>query len=150
MAVQSGLKGIHFVGRMENLFSRNIDNDNSLKYSIPNINKDASKNYNYLLNLGFDAVNSWGLYRSEVLSRGLLYKYYARFFNKVFKGIVTEKYRYKDIIKHYFVEEDKWENVYPTIIPNYDRSPRSGKKIKYGTEAPLNCLKNMYKKLLRL
>ena len=139
LAVQSGLKGIHFVGRMENLFSRNIDNDNSLKYSIPNINKDASKNYNYLLNLGFDAVNSWGLYRSEVLSRGLLYKYYARFFNKVFKGIVTEKYRYKDIIKHYFVEEDKWENVYPTIIPNYDRSPRSGKKDKvwYGSTPQL-------------
>ena len=35
---------------------------------------------------------------------------------------------YAKIIRNYYVENDKMENVYPTIIPNFDRSPRSGKK----------------------
>lgn len=139
LAKQHGLKGIHFVGRIENLTSRNVDRNSSLKYSVPNVNKNASKNYNFLLDRGFDAVNSWGLYRSEVLSKGLLYKYYTRLLNKTFKGIVTEKYKYKKLIKHFYANEDKWENVYPTIIPNYDRSPRSGKKDKvwYGSTPEL-------------
>ena len=34
---------------------------------------------------------------------------------------------YSKIIKHYYVPEDSRENVYPTIIPNFDRSPRAGK-----------------------
>ena len=41
---------------------------------------------------------------------------------------LLKKYRYQDIIKSYFSEIDAFENVYPTIVPNYDRSPRGGKK----------------------
>ena len=47
---------------------------------------------------------------------------------KVFNLKIIVKYNYKDIINNYYVKEDKWDNVYPTIIPNFDRSPRAGKK----------------------
>ena len=33
----------------------------------------------------------------------------------------------------------KWDNVYPTILPNWDRSPRSGKKANiYNNSTPEN------------
>ena len=64
-----------------------------------------------------------------------------------------DKYKYSDIIKYTFNETDKRENVYPCIIPGWDRSPRSGKKavIVYGNtpelwkkhcEAALELVKN--------
>ena len=28
--------------------------------------------------------------------------------------------------KYYYAPEDAWENIYPTIIPGWDRSPRVG------------------------
>lgn len=51
----------------------------------------------------------------------------------------VDKYKYKDFIKYTFNETDKWENVYPNIIPGWDRSPRSGKKaqIVYGSTPEL-------------
>ena len=36
-------------------------------------------------------------------------------------------YDQKKINNNIFVPEDKWENVYPTIMPNWDRSPRAGR-----------------------
>jgi hypothetical protein len=46
-----------------------------------------------------------------------------------------DKYHYKDIIKYLITEWDYKENVYPSAIPQWDRSPRSGKRavIYYGS-----------------
>lgn len=37
------------------------------------------------------------------------------------------KYNYSKVVKHFFAPEDVWENIYPTILPQWDRSPRIGK-----------------------
>ena len=34
------------------------------------------------------------------------------------------RYDYAKTVRNYFVKEDKWENVYPTVMPQWDRSPR--------------------------
>lgn len=53
-------------------------------------------------------------------------------------------FQYKNIIKHLFVPEDRWENVYPTLLPNWDRSPRSGKEaIIYHESTPENFRKHL-------
>lgn len=39
-----------------------------------------------------------------------------------------DKYPYEKIIKHLFCDWDKRENGYPQIIPNWDRSPRGGRR----------------------
>lgn len=39
-----------------------------------------------------------------------------------------DTYHYAQIIQHFFCESDKKENTYPQIIPNWDRSPRSGRR----------------------
>jgi hypothetical protein len=35
---------------------------------------------------------------------------------------------YAKVMRHYYVEEDAWENVYPTLMPQWDRTPRAGIK----------------------
>ena len=48
-------------------------------------------------------------------------------------------------MKHYYVPEDAWENVYPTLFPQWDRSPRAGAKtnIIYGS-TPEKFEKSLY------
>jgi len=35
-------------------------------------------------------------------------------------------YDYPKTVKYFFAPEDGWENVYPTIMPGYDRTARIG------------------------
>ena len=35
---------------------------------------------------------------------------------------------YEKVMRHYYVPEDAWENVYPTLMPQWDRTPRAGIK----------------------
>ena len=60
-------------------------------------------------------------------------------------GIV--KVNFKDIIENYYVDEDKNENVYPTLIPNWDRTPRSKDTIVWYNTTP-DLFSNMIDKIL--
>jgi hypothetical protein len=52
-------------------------------------------------------------------------------------GIFLNKYDYKDIIENIFGEMDTLNNVYPTILPQWDNSPRSGRRsIIYTNSTP--------------
>ena len=39
---------------------------------------------------------------------------------------MNKKYDYLKTVSGYFAPEDSWENVFPTILPQWDRSPRVG------------------------
>ena len=52
--------------------------------------------------------------------RALLFK-----LHQTFSFLPTLKYNYPDIVAHFFAPEDRWENVYPTIFPGWDRTPRT-------------------------
>lgn len=125
LAKINGLKGIHFIGIANNASNFQIDNKRK-KYHIPNFN-NSSFHYNQILNLGFDAVNSRGLLRAQLISKGWLTKFLHAGIKKFFGMSFLNVYDYKEIIKHYYVNDDSNENVYPTLLPQYDRSPRSGK-----------------------
>ena len=128
LARKEGLEGIHFVGIEFNAIT-------SIKKKRRRGDKEllipASKLFPRVLEKGFDAINSRGMalaharYHAMWWSMILIYirKIMYTFFS--WQGLV--KYDYKKISKLLFVEEEKEENVYPTIIPNWDRSPRSGK-----------------------
>ena len=62
------------------------------------------------------------------METGHLKKYIFTALRRLFNIHILNVFEYKKIAKNLFVEEDKWENVYPTILPNWDRSPRSGKE----------------------
>lgn len=127
LAIKNGLGGIHFIGIASNLSGFTFDEKGNKKYYLVKATESSIPRYNQILNSGFDAVNSRGLFRAELLSRNSFYKYYLKFLKNILKINFVEKYNYKDIIKHLYVVEDKWPNVYPTLLPNWDRSARSGK-----------------------
>jgi len=127
LAKENNLKGIHFVGIYENFEVRSVGVENKSNYKIPDFKKSAEICYNRILNLGFEAVNSRGNNRAQMKVNTFFIYYFKRLLKYKFKFKFIQRYNYEKIIKNLFVHEDNWDNVYPTIIPNWDRSPRSGR-----------------------
>ena len=102
LAIKNGLKGIHFVAHT---------------YRPDDIEK--------LLSLGYDAVNVVRLFEYQRIGLSL----FRMALNKINREIFKHGFwcQYKDAMKYFSGDEDRWENVYPTIVPNWDHSPRTGK-----------------------
>lgn len=99
LAIENGLNGIYFIGQ----------------YGNPGGTKDE------MTNKGFDAFNSLRLFK-------LFYK--KSLFRKLFKKYRSLTHRphilqYKKAIKSFVIEEDMESDVFPTIVPNWDHTPRS-------------------------
>ena len=123
---ENGLRGIFFVGRANNAAFWHIDeNGNKIRDLHPNLN-DAQTQYDAVINLGFDGVNSRGMDRAELIVGGYWRTFIAKIFYRIFRIGLLRKYKHEKIIDNYFVPEDASENVFPTLLPNWDRSPREG------------------------
>lgn len=125
LAVENGLPGIHFVGYTANANKRLPDG----QYSMYATDK-AEVFYNSVLDLGFDAVISSGLTRAQAAYQG---RWRLAWNVLTYKTFLPSKanINYAPLMKHYYVEEDAWENVYPTLLPQWDRTPRAGSKTEY-------------------
>lgn len=106
LALENGLKGIHFVG----LTSGWIQNSQKV------------------LDLGIDAIAPGNLWHAESKVHGKLRKLIEHKIRNIYPNIFLNKYRYKDIIKYLFTDYDRLDNAYPSIIPQWDRSARSGRR----------------------
>lgn len=125
LAKQNGLKGIHFVGYAYNAGYNKVDNP---KEKRPYLALDeAGARYKYALARGLDGVNSIGMARAEYIVEGKFKQLFKKVMGKLTSIKPLNIYDQKKINEHIFVPEDKWENVYPTIMPNWDRSPRAGR-----------------------
>lgn len=132
LAQENGFPGIHFVG----------------------LNEANDPEYTKVFSRGYDAVAHGGIWDPCQKIKGRFKKVLLSKLRTHFDWLTPlDKYKYSDIIKYTFNETDKRENVYPCIIPGWDRSPRSGKKavIVYGNtpelwkkhcEAALELVKN--------
>lgn len=140
LAVENGLNGIYFVGIVQNIAYKTETG----KFVVPTLD-GASEIYCKILALGFDAVNSRGYMRAEMAVSGKMTKLIKKIVKRCGFSLV-ERYRQKEINDKLFVEEDAWENVFPTVLPNWDRSPRSGKRaVVYTDSTPkvfADCLKD--------
>lgn len=97
LALKSGLKGIFFIG-----------------HSVHTWEVEKIEKFN------FDAIN---IVRLGYAEKQLQSKYY-RVVKKILK--LPRFVKYKDAIRYFLGEEEKKDNCFPTIIPNWDHSPRSG------------------------
>ncbi len=103
LAAKNGLKGIYFVGHINHIEKKQ-----------------------QVVNLGFDCINI-NRY-AEVARKGI------SVWNKLLKKTILKStakvnvYKYADAIKYFSGEEDMAEDCHPSIIPNWDHSPRSGGK----------------------
>lgn len=109
LAKEAGLKGLHFVA------TRHARS----KYSIDD-----------LLAMGYDGVNNcnYNMWRAECKVRRSESVKRALSLLSEKLNLPLQVFNYKSIIKYLTDECDYRDNVYPTILPGYDRSPRSGKK----------------------
>lgn len=106
LAKANGLPGIYFIGQAH-------------------LNSECK----HLLRSGFDGVSRAGMFDSEHKVKG---KYIVKAFNRlrnITQIVPPNKFNYSKIADHLLVPEiDQIENVFPTVMPNYDHSPRSGGK----------------------
>lgn len=101
LAKQNGIDGIYFIGQTTDIGLK----DNILK-------------------LGFDGVNVVRLYDYMKNGRSLQRKIFDQVRRRIFSlPFVAE---YKDVMKNFIGNEEKEINVFPSIIPNWDHTPRSG------------------------
>lgn len=147
----NGLPDFHFVGMTPATLTFKINEKGEKENCIPNL-KSSSEVYKYVLSLGFDAVNSFGKRRGELLSKGKCNGYLSKFLSQ-FSDKFVINYDYMKTVNNFFPPEDIWENVYPTILPQWDRTARVGKaegiylnsspeKFKAHVEFALNIIKN--------
>lgn len=119
-AEEVGLPGIYFVGHVESVgvLSKGITHDYM---------DDAADNYKKGLALGFDAINSNGMRRGEMNAVGKIGVFKNRVLNHLVDSSKLELYDYKGVMEGMYTAEDSWENVFPTVIPRWDRTPRRGR-----------------------
>lgn len=125
LATENNLPGFYFIGMTPSTLSTYIDNNGEQKACLPNLKSSAILFHN-TLELGFDAVNSFGKRRGEMLAIGK----FRSLLNKVLMKLHlmnSINYDYSKTVEGFFAPEDKWENVFPTIMPNWDRTARVGK-----------------------
>lgn len=101
LALENGLNGIYFVGQ------------GAIKYKAE------------ILSKGFDAINDASMLDihalQSVFKRSLLQL-------KVKLLKLPRIYRYSDAMKYFTHPDDAELNILPTIVPNWDHTPRSGAK----------------------
>ena len=117
MAKKNGLKeGIHFVG----------------------IGRGWKNNFPKLFEMGFDAVTPSNHWIAETAIDKKYIKMAKTFLRERFpRWVPLNKYMYSDIIKNFYTDFDEREDAYPQIVPNYDRTPRAGRRaIIYHNSTP--------------
>lgn len=126
LARENGLPGMYFVamGNSTTTIKRRKDGTIEPGRIQPDL-KSSAKVYNDFLGLGFDAVNSFGKSRAEMIHSGKYWRAIQYKLHEKFSFFPAIKYDYPKVVKHFFAPEDKWENVFPTILPQWDRSART-------------------------
>ena len=132
LAKKSGLKGIYFVGIAHNMLPQDLTFKNIL---LKNASDNSAFNYNSVLNAGYDAVNSRGYNRADYYSRSLIDFLWRGICLRAFKYAPISKCDQKKINQYMYVKEDKWNNVFPTLMPSWDRTARSGSKARIYTNS---------------
>ena len=125
LAKENGLEGIHFVAICKSTTTIKRKSNGEIERVMPNLVSSAEV-YNDMLSLGFDAINSLGNNRAEMLSEGKMPNLIRKAMSKYLSFAPMIKYDYPTLLKHFFAPEDAWDNVYPSLMPQWDRSPRVG------------------------
>lgn len=123
LAKEHGLPGFHFVGMAPSTLTFKVGKDGKHERTLPNL-ESSKEIYDAVLDMGFDAVNSFGKRRGEMLYEGKWKNLFKTAMRHIGIPAGSQKYDYEKTVANYFAPEDSWENVYPTILPQWDRTPR--------------------------
>ena len=124
-AAESGLPGIFFVAMCNATTTIRRKADGTTERVLPNLESSAEV-YQPFLDLGFDGVNSIGKKRAEMIYQGKYWRLISKALHKVFPALSASRFDYPRVMQNCYAPEDAWENVFPCILPQWDRSPRVG------------------------
>lgn len=125
LARTNGLPGIYFIALINSTSTIQRKSDGTLTRVIPNTTS-SKKVYEDILSLGFDGINSNGKSRAEMIFEGKTKRILETLIRKLSSKIPPKRWNYAKVMPHFFAPEDKWENVFPMVMPQWDRSPRNG------------------------
>lgn len=125
-AKENGLPGIHFTAMISNTTTIKRQEDGSIKRIMPNL-ESSEELYHDILSLGFDSITSFGKSRGEMKSEGKYMRIAKKQIHKWMPFLPALRFDYPKVVRHFFSPEDKWDNVFPTIMPQWDRTPRAGR-----------------------
>ncbi|MDE6349011.1 MAG: glycoside hydrolase family 99-like domain-containing protein [Bacteroides sp.] len=123
LAMQNGLKGIYFIGQTYHL-------------------KEERER---LAEMGFDAINVVRLFDFE--KKAALAYTYAKWKHKLFR--IPKVVEYKKASAFFVGDEEQEKNIIPTLIPNWDHSPRSRGKALVLNHAEPSCFARHLKKVIK-
>ena len=144
LARENGLEGLHIVGHTDNT-GKALAGKKANYYSADMV----MDYYQSVLDLGFDAVISSGYRRAMGLAEGRLRMMWKMLTTKTFAPSYT-KMDYSRLMDHYYVAEDGEENVYPTLLPQWDRTPRAGRKAEILVDSTPEKFQHTMEKALEL
>ena len=104
LAQEEGLEGIYFISHTWN------------DLSITHIDS--------LFNVGFSAINTLAIWITIKNRRSFITKVLDKTIRPLFKHPIKKDFRH--FLHHLFSDTDSKENIFPTIIPNWDHTARSG------------------------
>lgn len=126
LARTNNLPGIYFVGMCNNTTTIRRDPKGEITHVNPNLDSSADV-FNDILSLGFDGINSLGKSRGEMITNGKIKEIIIKYAHQHFPFLPPLQYDYPSVTSNFFSPEDSWENVFPTIMPQWDRTARVGK-----------------------
>ena len=121
LAKKNGLEGVHFVARTASTGSLNP------KISRREMFNSVNERYDNFIRLGFDAISSSTLKQADIMVKGYYVKMLNLFLSRHSIQFGTERYDYRKIIEHLYYPEDRRIDVYPQLIPRWDKTPRKGR-----------------------
>ena len=115
------MKGIHFVARVAAFggLGRAVSKRELLS--------ETPNRYREYLKKGYDAICSTTLTRADLCTGSHIGKILRLFLEKIGVSAIPDIHDYGKTIKYLYTEEDRWENVYPQIVPRWDKTPRMGR-----------------------
>ena len=123
LAKENGLPGFHFVAVVRTA--------NPTSYAKARLRERedpeavAEGRVKDILSQGYDAVATDNHQFAQIRARGL-WQSALHDFSAQYLGIRRPfRFRQADINAHMLLQIEKQENVYPTLVPNWDRTPRS-------------------------
>lgn len=120
LAINNGLKGIHFVARLNSVGHFKVQCEDAMLRSTDRL-------YQKFLDYGYDAIAPSHMRYSCIKANGYFSKILRTTLSRTIGNITVEKYDYGKIIRYFYINSDSRENVYPQLVPRWDKTPRRGK-----------------------
>ena len=122
LAIKNGLKGIYFIARVSATGRFSLKNFDYLSI--------VQDRYRKALGEGYDAVNSDTTRYAEIKVEGTMRKMFRAGLSRVTGINLIYRYDYKKIMDNFFLPIEREENIYPQIVPRFDRTPRAGRNAR--------------------